>query len=85
MSQLENVFLKDRNYLAGDDISIADIMAICEVMAPYASGYDIFQGRPKVAAWAERVQQQLNPHFDDIHINGPLGRVFAKFNPSAKM
>jgi len=85
LKQLESIFLKDRKYLAGDDITIADVMAVCELMAPYASGYDIFEGHPKIQTWVELVKQRLNPHFDDVHVRGPLGMVFAKFNPLANI
>lgn len=31
------------------------------------SGYDPSQGRPKLAAWMERVKNELNPHYDEVH------------------
>ena len=67
LSQLEDVFLKDRDYLAGDDISIADLMGVCELMQPYAVNMDVREGHPVLAAWMERVKTRLEPQFDEAH------------------
>lgn len=34
LDQLCNVWLKDRNYLCGDKISIADLLGLCELDQP---------------------------------------------------
>ncbi|ELT90456.1 hypothetical protein CAPTEDRAFT_173236 [Capitella teleta] len=67
LDQMENIFLKDNTFLAGDDISIADLLGICELMQPYAVGYDISAGRPRLAAYVERVKGRL-PCFSEAHI-----------------
>ena len=36
--QLESVFLRDKDYLCGREISIADLACVCELMQPYAAG-----------------------------------------------
>ena len=64
---LENVFLKDQLYLCGDDITIADLLGVCELMQPMTAGEDIFQGHDKLKAYVERVQGRLQPHFDEAH------------------
>jgi glutathione S-transferase len=68
LDYMENVFLKESLYLAGEDISIADLLGICELMQPYSTGHDIKKGRPRLAAYVERMQQQLQPHFDPAHV-----------------
>ena len=29
--------------------------------------YDVRQGRPDVQAYLDRVRNELNPHYDDVH------------------
>jgi len=67
LNQMENIFLADQPYLCGRDISIADLLGICEVMQPVIIGYDIFANRPKLEAWEARVKERLQPHFDEAH------------------
>lgn len=67
LGYLEDVFLKDSLYVCGDDITIADILAVCELMQPLAAGEDIFKGHEKLEAYVERVKGRLQPHFDDAH------------------
>jgi len=67
LNQMENYFLKDHDYVAGKEISIADLLAICEVMQPASINYDIGKGRPQVSAWVKRVSAKLQPHFDKFN------------------
>ena len=68
VSELEMVFLKDRKYIAGDEISIADIFAACELAHLLACHeHSVWETNPVVKAWMERVKQATNPHFDDTH------------------
>jgi len=64
---LEKTFLGDKKYLAGNDISIADLCAITEIMQVVATKADIFTKRPVLKAWKDRVQKALNPAFDEAH------------------
>jgi glutathione S-transferase len=64
---MENVFLQNNQFLCGNEISIADLLAICEHMQPIACGEKIYEGHPKMAAWHERVKAKLQPDFDDVH------------------
>ncbi|XP_011816219.1 PREDICTED: glutathione S-transferase theta-2B isoform X1 [Colobus angolensis palliatus] len=56
---LENKFLGDRLFLAGQQVTLADLMALEELMQPVAVGYELFKGRPRLAAWRERVEAFL--------------------------
>jgi len=40
------------------------------------AGYDARTEYPKIAAWMERVRQDLNPHYDEAHryVNKIAGR-----------
>ncbi|XP_069703062.1 glutathione S-transferase theta-1 [Periplaneta americana] len=64
---IENVWLKDKPYLTGDKISIADLLGACEIEQPRMAGYDARKDFPRIAAWLERVRNDLNPHYDEVH------------------
>lgn len=65
---LEDKFIQDRPFIAGEHISLADLVAIVEVMQPVGSGLDVFEGRPKLSAWRDRVQAAIGKElFDDAH------------------
>jgi len=73
LNKIEAVFLQDTPYLCGSDISIGDLLGICELMQPIAVGHDVFNGRPKLEAWASRVKERLQPHYDEAHV--PIMKV----------
>nr|ARN17843.1 glutathione-S-transferase 5 [Cephus cinctus] len=67
LDQLENIWLKNKLFLTGDKISIADIVGACEVEQPRMAGFDPREGRPQLTAWLERVAEETNPHYDEAH------------------
>ena len=67
LGHIENVFLKDQLFLCGNDLTIADLLGICELMQPYATNLDVRDGHPILAAWMERVKKRLEPHFEEAH------------------
>ena len=73
LDDIERVWLEEgkRKYIAGPDpegaISVADILACCELEQPSMAGYDVRTGRPILAEYMNRVKEDLNPHYDDIH------------------
>lgn len=84
LDKIETIFLRDAPFLAGEEISIADLLGICELHQPMSVRYDVFRGRPRLDAWAKRVQDRLKPHFDEAH--GPIYKVKDMFKaPSAKL
>lgn len=64
---LESYFLKEHKFIHSDEISIADIQAVCEFTQFWAAGVDPFEGRPRLAKWMDDCQQELQPHFDRVH------------------
>lgn len=65
---LENVWLKDRPFLCGQEISVADILGICELMQLYGINEEyLYEENYVVKAWMERVKERLQPHFDEAH------------------
>ncbi|XP_066937414.1 glutathione S-transferase theta-1-like isoform X3 [Macrobrachium rosenbergii] len=67
LEQFETIWLKDKPFLAGSEITIADLLAACELEQPSMAGYDILEGRPILAAWYKRVKDALQPHYDEGH------------------
>uniref|UniRef100_A0A8C8FDU6 Glutathione transferase n=1 Tax=Oncorhynchus tshawytscha TaxID=74940 RepID=A0A8C8FDU6_ONCTS len=53
LEKLENMFLKRQPFLCGDDTSLANLLAVCELMQV---ALDILKDRPKLLSWKSRVQ-----------------------------
>jgi glutathione S-transferase len=64
---LESYFLKDHKFIHSDEISIADLQAVCEFTQFWLAGVDPFKDRPRLAQWMKDCQEQLQPHFDEVH------------------
>nr|QCC20785.1 glutathione S-transferase theta-1 [Clarias magur] len=67
LDKLETMFLKDQDFLCGDDITLADLLAICELMQPLGGGRDVLMKRPRLQEWKRRVQSVLGDSFDSAH------------------
>ncbi|XP_021268145.1 glutathione S-transferase theta-2B [Numida meleagris] len=68
LNQFEEKFLQDKPFIVGSHISLADLVALVELMQPVASGYDLFQERPKLAKWRSRVEEALGKEiFQEAH------------------
>lgn len=67
LNLIEKIWLESGNFIVGDDFSIADIFAACEIEQVRIAGYNPFEGRPKLAAWYERVKKESNPFYDEAH------------------
>ncbi|MBN3289647.1 GSTT1 transferase, partial [Polypterus senegalus] len=68
LDKLESVFLKRQPFLCGDEITLADLLAICELMQPLGSGRDVLKDRPKLDAWRERIKSAMKDTFDEVHM-----------------
>ncbi|XP_004636372.1 glutathione S-transferase theta-3-like [Octodon degus] len=65
---LEDKFLRDQNFLSGPQISVADLMAITELMHPVSAGCQVFESRPKLASWRRRVEAVVGEDlFQEAH------------------
>ncbi|XP_022085784.1 glutathione S-transferase theta-1-like [Acanthaster planci] len=64
---IEKVFLGDKKYVASDEISIADICCLSGLMQVLAvTRTDVLAKYPNLAAWKERVEEQLRPDYDEV-------------------
>ncbi|XP_053277114.1 glutathione S-transferase theta-1a [Pleuronectes platessa] len=65
---LEEKFLQNKPFIIGDKLSLADLVAVVEIMQPVGCGLDAFEGRVKLIAWRERVKKELGEKlFDEAH------------------
>lgn len=67
LDTFENLWLEQTSFIAGDNLTVADIFAVCEIEQLKVTGYDPYVGRPKLAAWYERVKNQTSPYYDEAH------------------
>ncbi|KAM6893795.1 glutathione S-transferase theta-2 [Xenentodon cancila] len=67
LDKLETMFLRRQPFLCGDDVTIADLLAVCELMQPLGGGRDVLKDRPLLQRWKSRVQAATGESFDDAH------------------
>uniref|UniRef100_A0A8C3KD79 glutathione transferase n=1 Tax=Calidris pygmaea TaxID=425635 RepID=A0A8C3KD79_9CHAR len=59
LKQFEERFLQDKAFIIGSEISLADLVAIVELMQPVGVGCDIFEDRPRLKEWRRRVEDAV--------------------------
>ncbi|XP_042304807.1 glutathione S-transferase theta-1-like [Sceloporus undulatus] len=59
LKQMEDLFLGNRPFLAGHEISVADLVAVAELMQPVGVGCNVFEGHPRLAEWRVRVEMAV--------------------------
>lgn len=67
LNVVETYFLHNRKFIAGDEISIADILFMCEVTQYWLCQVNLCKGRPNMTRWLEECQRVLAPHFEELH------------------
>lgn len=79
LNSLERDWIEPGRFIVGDRITIADILAACEIEQPKIVGLDPFEGRPKLAAWLEKVRYTMTPYYQEAH------QDFYKFTEKAAL
>ena len=73
VKHIDNYFLRDNDFLCGNEISVADIQALCELLQLCGTGNEhLFLSNKRIKAWADRVKARLQPYFDYVNENGVL-------------
>uniref|UniRef100_A0AAZ1X4Y8 glutathione transferase n=1 Tax=Oreochromis aureus TaxID=47969 RepID=A0AAZ1X4Y8_OREAU len=72
LDKLESMFLRRQPFLCGDDITVADLLAACELtqcvsLQPLGGGRDVLKERPQLQRWRSRVQSAVGEAFDKAH------------------
>lgn len=67
LDAIENIWLADTTFLASNTISIADILACCDLEQIRITSYDPFKNRPKLENLWRRVRELTNPVYDEAH------------------
>ncbi|XP_039581986.1 glutathione S-transferase theta-1-like [Passer montanus] len=68
LKQFEEKFLQGKPFIAGSEVSLADLVALVELMQPVCAGYDLFEERPKLAEWRRRVEEAVGKQlFQEAH------------------
>lgn len=67
LDMIQTMFLRRQSFLCGADISIADLLCVCELMQPLGGDRDVLKSRPLLQSWRSRVQSAVGPAFDDAH------------------
>ena len=69
VNHLATYYLKDNPYIVGEDISAADLIAICHLPQLDMVGEEnLYEGNPVVLAWEKRVRERLQPHCDETSV-----------------
>ncbi|XP_052705828.1 glutathione S-transferase theta-1-like [Crassostrea angulata] len=77
---LDQYFLKNNLYLCGDEITLADLLGVCELvqLVPVREQM-MYESNAKVKAWVDRVKSRLGSLFNQTH-EGIFG-MEAMFDP----
>ena len=74
LKMLEEHFLVDTKYISSNEISIADLQAMCELTQYWMADMDLLEGHPRLQQWMKDCQGTLVPHFDKVHKTVYLAR-----------
>ncbi|XP_039956280.1 glutathione S-transferase theta-3-like [Bactrocera tryoni] len=64
---LEEIWLKDTQFVVANKMTVADLFGACEVEQTKLAHYDVGKKFPKIAEWMQRVREQASPHYDAAH------------------
>lgn len=65
VTHIADYFLKDKKFILGDKVSIADLQGLCELeQLQGVQEENLFESNDKVKAWANRVRESMKPNYD---------------------
>ncbi|CAH2230329.1 glutathione S-transferase theta-1-like [Pararge aegeria] len=70
-------------FVAGDTITVADLLAACELEQPRAAGYEPADNFKGISTWWKKVPEHFNPYYDEAHV--VINKVTEKNKLAAKL
>ncbi|CAD7090269.1 unnamed protein product [Hermetia illucens] len=67
LAEFEQHWLKGEKYMITSNITIADLLAICEIDQPKAVGFNPFKNYPRIADWHELTREALEPYYHEAN------------------
>lgn len=67
LDTIEQHFLKKTKFISSAEISIADLLAVCQLTQFWMTDEDVLADRPRISQWLSDVKSALSPHFDEVH------------------
>ncbi|KAH8300920.1 hypothetical protein KR044_004473 [Drosophila immigrans] len=67
LNDFEQLFLSSHNFILGENISFADLSAICEIDQTKSVGFSTFKNRHKLSRWYNLVRDELGPYYKNVH------------------
>ena len=67
VSKFEKHFLSRGKFVAGDEISIADLKPLCELTQLWMSDIKPCEAGSRIEQWMNDCKEKLQPHFDSTH------------------
>lgn len=64
---IENVWLKDTEYLTGNKVTVADLFLASDLQQARICNFDPTKNRPKIEKWLNKVKTDFDPHFENGH------------------
>ena len=83
VTHIADYFLQDKPFILGDKVSVADLIGLMELEQLGAvNEQSVYEENAKVKAWANKVKQSLQPHYDEAmeKIRG-IGQTWANTKP----
>ncbi|KAH3884374.1 glutathione S-transferase theta-1-like [Dreissena polymorpha] len=88
LNHIASYFLKERRFLCGNDISVADIQALCELMQLDAVREEgLYLSNPIVGAWIGRVKARVQPYLAECEAEGVgmMKQMYEAITSSSKL
>ncbi len=79
----DNHFLKKTPFISSEEISIADLMALCEFSQLELVEKDFVKLTPSIETWIATCKNQLGNNYDDVH--SILNIMKKKVHPEPKL
>jgi glutathione S-transferase len=86
LTAIDSYFLQDRKFILGNEISIADLQAVCEIEQVLATGINPLVEHDRLLEWSNRVREATNPHYQEAIkvVYGVANRLKQKLKESGQ-